>query len=84
MKMLCSDNKSLAAAGILTFMSSSVTYPTLRVHHGRIWMVSTGWEGSKSRAGFRKKPNLRPDRVWFMRSMYWLRPMPSRRRPAGG
>lgn len=65
----------------LTFMSSSVTYPTCSCHQGRMEKESTGLWGRRSRQLFLKKANFLVDLDWFMRSMYWLRPIPSSLKP---
>ena len=65
----------------VTFMSSSVMKPTCTDHHGKIGTDEIGFVGRRSLPLLRKNPNFRPDLVWFIRSMYWFRPMPKRRRP---
>ena len=65
----------------LTFMSSSVTYPTCSCHQGRMAKESTGLCGRRSRQLFLKKANFLVDLDWFMRSMYWFRPMPNSLKP---
>lgn len=62
-----------------TLMSSSVTQPTHTIHQGSM-TISEGKSGRRSRTFFLRK-SLRLDRHWFIRSMYWLRPIPNRRKP---
>jgi len=63
------------------FSSSSVTHPTWTVHHGSRG-IGNGLCGRSDRGAFLLK-RRRPLRLSFIRSMYSLRPIPSKHRPVG-